>query len=181
MRILVAKIASPEKQRRPPLGTVRAEPEFGMTSQRRKAKRPQPPAQPGPVTELTRVGNLGCIRFPLSIRKASGIKRGDRLVAKTSKDASIVLSKMPAVMPEETLLVDECACQNKPEGCSTPKNYLEVGWSYVQFDSARAEKLGLVPGMPLMLVAEPSRITLSVDRSLTRKQIDAISPVRCPP
>ena len=151
-----------------------------MTSQKRKAKRPQP-AQPAPVTELTRVGNMGCIRFPLSIRKASGIKRGDRLIARTSKDASIVLTKVQAVMPEETLLVDECACQNKPDGCSTPKNYLEVGWSYVQFDSARAEKFGLLPGTPLTLAAEPSRITLSVDRSLTRKQIDALSPVRCPP
>lgn len=152
-----------------------------MTSQRHKATPSKPPAQPAPVTEFTRVGNLGCIRFPLSIRKASGIKRGDRLVPKTSKDASIVLTKMPAVMPEETLLVDECACQNKPEGCNTPKNYLEVGWSYVQFDSARAEKLGLVPGTPLTLAAEPSRITLTVDRSLTRKQIDALPLVRCPP
>jgi hypothetical protein len=133
------------------------------------------------VIELTRVGNLGCIRFPLSIRKASGIKRGDRLIAKAGPDASIVLSKMPAVMPEETLLVDECACQSRPDGCSTPKNYLEVGWSYVQFDSARAETLGLLPGTPLSLRAEPSRIVLSLDRSLTRKQVDALSPVRCPP
>ena len=151
-----------------------------MTNQQRKAKRHEP-LPPGQVTEHTRVGNLGCIRFPLSIRKASGIKRGDRLVAETSKDSSIVLSKMPAGMSEATLSVDECACQNKPEGCSAPRNYLEVGWSYVQFDSARAQELGLFPGTPLMLVAEPSQITFSVDRSLTRRQIDAISPVRCPP
>lgn len=152
-----------------------------MTTQRRQAKRSKPSPQPVQVTEHTRVGNLGCIRFPLSIRKASGIKRGDRLAARPGKDSSIVLSKILAVMPEETLLVDECACQTKPGGCSTPKNYLEVGWSYVQFDSARAEKLGLVPGTPLILEATPSQITLSVDRSLTRKQIDAITPVRCPP
>lgn len=154
-----------------------------MTNQRRKAKRPQPAPRPVQVTEYTRVGNLGCIRFPLPIRKASGIKRGDRLVAKTGKDSSIVLSKMPAVMPEpeETLFVDECACQMKPGGCSTPKNYLEVGWSYVQFDSTRAQELGLLPGTPLMLVAEPFRITFSIDRSLSRRQIDAMSPVRCPP
>jgi bifunctional DNA-binding transcriptional regulator/antitoxin component of YhaV-PrlF toxin-antitoxin module len=151
-----------------------------MTSQRPKAKRLKPPAQPAAVTELTRVGNLGCVRFPLPVRKASGIKRGDRLIPETGKDGSIVLTKMPAVMPEETLLVDECACQNKPEGCA-PKSYLDVGWSYVQFDSARAEKLGLLPGTPLTLVAEPSRITLSVDRSLTRKQVEALEPVRCPP
>lgn len=152
-----------------------------MTKQRRKASRPEPPPQPVQVTEHTRVGNLGCIRFPLSIRKASGIKRGDRLVARTGKDSSIVLSKVPVDLFEAVLSVDECACQKKPEGCSTPKNYLEVGWSYVQFDSARAQDLGLTPGTPLMLVAEPSRITLSVDRSLSRRQIEAISPVRCPP
>jgi bifunctional DNA-binding transcriptional regulator/antitoxin component of YhaV-PrlF toxin-antitoxin module len=152
-----------------------------MSMQRRKAKRPQTSPQPAQATERTRVGNLGCIRFPLSIRKASGIKRGDRLVAKTGKDSSVVLSKLPAIMPEETLLVDECACQKKPEGCSVPKSYLDVGWSYVQFDSARAEELGLVPGTPLTLVAEPFRITLSIERLLSRKQIEAISPVRCPP
>jgi bifunctional DNA-binding transcriptional regulator/antitoxin component of YhaV-PrlF toxin-antitoxin module len=151
-----------------------------MTNQRRKARRPGPP-QPVQVTEHTRVGNLGCIRFPLSIRKASGIKRGDRLVARTGKDSSIVLSKVPVGMPEATLSVDECACQKKPEGCSAPKNYLEVGWSYVQFDSARAQELGLVSDAPLMLVAEPFRITFWVDRSLSRRQINAISPVRCPP
>jgi hypothetical protein len=38
-----------------------------------------------------------------------------------------------------------------------------------------------LPGAPLTLVAEPSRITFLVDRSLSRRQIDAISPVRCPP
>lgn len=133
------------------------------------------------MTEHTRVGNLGCIRFPLPIQKASRIKRGDRLVARTGKDSSIVLSKVPAVMPEETLLVDECACQKKPEGCNAPKNYLEVGWSYVQFDSARAQELGLLPGTPLMLVAEPFRITFSINRSLSHRQIDEISLVRCPP
>jgi bifunctional DNA-binding transcriptional regulator/antitoxin component of YhaV-PrlF toxin-antitoxin module len=152
-----------------------------MTKQRRKTGGPEPAAKPVGVTERTRVGNLGCVRFPLPIRKASGIKRGDRLIFRAGKDASIVLSKMPAVMPEETLLVDECACQKKPDGCSAPKNYLDVGWSYVQFDSARAEELGLLPGAPLVLLAEPSQITLSVDRSLSRKKIDAISPVRCPP
>ena len=154
---------------------------MGMTNQRRKARRPEPPPQPVQVTEHTRVGDLGCIRFPLSIRKASGIKRGDRLIARTGKDSSIVLSKAPVGIPEELLSVDECACQKKPEGCSAPKNYLEVGWSYVQFDSARAQELGLVPGAPLVLVAEPFRITFSVDRSLSRRQIAAISPVRCPP
>jgi bifunctional DNA-binding transcriptional regulator/antitoxin component of YhaV-PrlF toxin-antitoxin module len=152
-----------------------------MANQRRKARRPEPLPQPVQVTEHTRVGNLGCIRFPLSVRKASGIKRGDRLVAGTGRHSSIVLSKVPAGTFEATLSVDECACQKKPEGCGAPKNYLEVGWSYVQFDSARAQELGLLPGTPLMLVAEPFRITFSVDRSLSRRQIDTIPPVRCPP
>lgn len=152
-----------------------------MTSQKPKAKRPKAKAPPDRVTETIRVGNLGCVRFPLSVRKASGIKRGDRLIAQIGKDGSIALTKMPLVMPEETLLVDDCACQSRPGGCSTPKNYLEVGWSYVQFDSARAEKLGLLPGSPLTIVAEPARITLSIDRSLTRKQVEALAPVRCPP
>jgi bifunctional DNA-binding transcriptional regulator/antitoxin component of YhaV-PrlF toxin-antitoxin module len=152
-----------------------------MTNQRRKARRPETPRQLVQVTEHTRVGNLGCIRFPLSIRKASGIKRGDRLVARTGKDSSIILSKVLSGMPEATLSVGECACQKKPAGCSAPNNYLEVGWSYVQFDSARALEFGLVPDTPLKLVAEPFRITFSIDRSLSRRQIDAMPPVRCPP
>jgi bifunctional DNA-binding transcriptional regulator/antitoxin component of YhaV-PrlF toxin-antitoxin module len=152
-----------------------------MTKKPRKAKRPEAPPQPVQVAEHTRVGNLGCIRFPLSIRKASGIKRGDRLVASKGDDSRIVLSKVPVGIPEALLSVDECACQKKPEGCSAPKNYLDVGWSYVQFDSISAQELGLLPGAPLTLVAEPSRITFLVDQSLSRRQIDAISPVRCPP
>ncbi len=156
-----------------------------MTKKRStKGDKSRSESQAGMVTEHTRVGNLGCVRFPLSIRKASGIKRGDRLIATATTgkgSSSIVLSKMTAVMPEESLLVDECACQKKPEGCSTPKSYLDVGWSYVQFDSISAEQLGLMPGAPLVLQAEPMRIFLSVDRSLSRKQVDAISPVKCPP
>jgi bifunctional DNA-binding transcriptional regulator/antitoxin component of YhaV-PrlF toxin-antitoxin module len=152
-----------------------------MTNQRREPVRPGPPSPPVRVTEYTRVGNLGCIRFPLSIRKASGIKRGDRLVAKAGKNSSIVLSKVSVGILETTLSVDECACQKKPKGCSAPENYLEVGWSYVQFDSVRAQELGLLPDTPLMLVAEPSQITFSIERSLSRRQIHAIPPVRCPP
>lgn len=152
-----------------------------MTNRQRKARRPETPPEPLQVTEHTRVGNLGCIRFPLSIRKASGVKRGDRLVARSGENSSIVLSKVPAGIPATSLSVDECACQKKPEGCSVPKNYLEVGWSYVQFDSATAQDLGLVPGTPLILMGEPFRITFWVDLSLSRKQIDAISPARCPP
>jgi len=152
-----------------------------MANQRRKAKRRGPPPKPVQVTEHTRVGNLGCVRFPLSVRKASGIKRGDRLVASTSNGSSVVLSKVPADLLDTVLSVDQCACQKKPAGCSAPKNYLEVGWSYVQFDSARAQELGLQPGTPLVLVAEPFRITLSVDRSLSRRQIAAMPQVQCPP
>ena len=89
--------------------------------------------------------------------------------------------KPVADLIEAVVSVDDCACQKKPEGCSSPKNYLDVGWSYVQFDSTRAQQLGLEPGTALMLVAEPLRITFFIDRSLSRTQIDAISPMRCPP
>ena len=98
----------------------------------------------------------------MAIRKASGIKRGDRLVARPGDDSSIVLSKLPLGLPMTSMSVDECACQKKPAGCSTSKSYLEVGWSYVHFDPVRAQELGLLPGAPLTLVAEPFRITFSV-------------------
>ena len=126
------------------------------------------------------MGNLGCVRFPLSIRKASGIKRGDRLIFRAGKDASIVLSKMPAVMPEETLLVDECAPE-EARRLQCAKELSRCRLELCSVRSARVEDLGLLPGAPIVLLAEPSQIILSVDRSFSRKKIDAISPVRCPP
>jgi hypothetical protein len=84
-------------------------------------------------------------------------------------------------MDVEALAVDECACQKKPEGCSDVSDPVTVGWSYVQFDSDRATALGLLPSRPLKLVAEPFRITVSVERGLKAADIASIEPTRCPP
>jgi len=142
------------------------------------------PAKPeAPVVERILVGNLGCIRFPLAIRKASGIKRGDRLAVRLEDPRTIVLAKIPSGMgiEAEALAVDECACQKRPEGCQHVSDPVTVGWSYVQFDSDRATTLGLLPSRPLKLVAEPFRISVSVERGLKRADLESIEPVRCPP
>jgi hypothetical protein len=141
----------------------------------------KPAAKPTTVSERILVGNLGCIRFPPAIRQASGIKRGDRLAVSLAGKKTIVLSKIPAGMAATALSVDECACQNRPEGCSNVAEPLTVGWSYVQFDSDRATSLGLLPSRPLTLIAEPFRISVSVERRLKTGDRDAITPVRCPP
>ena len=133
-----------------------------------------------PVTERTLVGNLGCIRFPLAIRQASGIKRGDRLAVRV-EGKTIVLAKLPQGLDVEALAVDECACQKRPEGCRDVADPVTVGWSYVQFDPGRAKAFGLLPSRPLKLVAEPFRISVSVERRLTAADLDSIEPVRCPP
>lgn len=136
---------------------------------------------PGPVTERILVGNLGCIRFPLTIRQASGIKRGDRLAVSVEEAGTIVLAKLPQGLDAEALAVESCACQDPGGGCREVAGPLTVGWSYVQFDSDRATSLGLLPSRPLKLVAEPYRISVVVERGLKRAEINAITPVRCPP
>ena len=137
-------------------------------------------APAGPVTERILVGNLGCIRFPLAIRQASGIKRGDRLAVRV-EGRTIVLAKLPPGIDVEALAVDECACQKRPEGCRDVADPVTVGWSYVQFDADRARTFGLLPARPLKLVAEPFRISVSVERGLKPADRAAIVPVRCPP
>jgi bifunctional DNA-binding transcriptional regulator/antitoxin component of YhaV-PrlF toxin-antitoxin module len=143
--------------------------------------RAKPTGPSAPVTERILVGNLGCIRFPLAIRQASGIKRGDRLAVRLEGRRTIVLAKVPDGMAAATLEVDECACQKRPEGCRDVADPVTVGWSYVQFDSDRAKTFGLLPSRPLKLVAEPFRISVSVERGLTAAELDRIKPVRCPP
>jgi bifunctional DNA-binding transcriptional regulator/antitoxin component of YhaV-PrlF toxin-antitoxin module len=154
---------------------------LAMPTQRRKSRSSGARKPQSPVTEATRVGNLGCIRFPLPIREASGIKRGDRLRAAVAPDRSIVLSKLPVDPAEQPLSVAECTCRNQPEGCREAKEILGVGWSYVQFGAAEAEALGLLPGTPLLLVGEPMRITLFVNPALSPAQQQAVGSVRCPP
>lgn len=155
-----------------------------------RARTPKPPARrakerttapPGPVTERILVGNLGCIRFPPAIRKASGIKRGDRLAVRVEDARTITLAKLPEGMDAPALAVDECTCQKKPEGCRDISDPLTVGWSYVQFDADRARALGLLPSRPLKLVAGDFRISVSVEPRLKAVEIAAIEPARCPP
>ena len=94
---------------------------------------------------------------------------------------TIVLAKIPGGMGVEALAVDECACQKRPEGCQHVSDPVTVGWSYVQFDADRATTLGLLPSRPLKLVAEPFRISVSVERGLKPADLESIEPVRCPP
>lgn len=134
-----------------------------------------------PVTERILVGNLGCIRFPLAIRKASGIKRGDRLAVRVEDARTITLAKLPEGMDAQALAVDECACQRRPEGCTNASDPVTVGWSYVQFDADRATAFGLLPSQPLTLIAGEFRISVSVERKLKAVELAAIEPARCPP
>ena len=126
-----------------------------------------------PTTMYAFVGNIGCIRFPLPVRKASGIKRGDRLAVIAQNADTILLEKMdvPNWVPTEAISdvsVDGCACTGPPESCSKSEaGLVTVGWSYVQLDEALAIKLGFLPDSPIKLVAELSRITVSLHRNLT--------------
>jgi antitoxin component of MazEF toxin-antitoxin module len=139
-------------------------------------------APPHPVTVLSRVGNPGCIRFPPPVRKASGIKRGDRLTLEVRGDGSVVLERvgLPAGwMPMDEATVEGCTCQNPPASCGGAPGVLTVGWSYVRLDAARAEQLGLVADAPIRLVAEPERITVAVERD--RRDLAELPRVACPP
>jgi hypothetical protein len=136
----------------------------------------------GPATSFAFVGNLGCIRFPPEIRKASGIKRGDRLSLRVKGGHSIMLEKLnvPGFVPTEALPVDGCVCQTAPQGCSGGKaDVVTVGWSYVKLNHEMANELGFVPEAPLKLVGEPSRITVHVHNDL--KDLKDIARLPCPP
>jgi len=134
----------------------------------------------GPVTTFGYVGNVGCIRFPVEIRKVSGIKRGHRLAMKVVGSRRIVLERMdvPDWVPTKTLTVDGCACAQAPEGCAK-SDVLTVGWSYVRLDEATAQELGFLEGTPVKLVAEPSRITVSVHTN--RVELKGVERLPCPP
>lgn len=139
----------------------------------------QPPA---PTTTFSFVGNPGCIRFPPPIRKASGIKRGDRLALTVEQDGALALEKLQ-VSDEtlrETLAVEGCACQNAPAGCAAGgPEVLTVGWSYVRLPEARATELGLLPDAPLRLVGEPGKITVSLHPDA--RDMEGVARVACPP
>jgi hypothetical protein len=133
-----------------------------------------------PVTTFGYVGNVGCIRFPVEIRKTSGIKRGHRLSMVIVGSHRIVLERMdvPDWMPTKALTVDGCACAQAPEGCSRA-DFLTVGWSYVKLDEATAQELGFLAGAAVKLVAEPSRITVSVHTN--RSDLQGVDRLPCPP
>jgi bifunctional DNA-binding transcriptional regulator/antitoxin component of YhaV-PrlF toxin-antitoxin module len=137
---------------------------------------------PAPATTFSFVGNLGCIRFPPPIRKASGIKRNDQLALTVGDDGSLVLEKLQ-VSPEtlrEVLSVEGCACQRAPAGCAAGgPEVLTVGWSYVRLPEPRALELGLLPDAPLRLVGEPDRITVSLHPHPA--DLEDVPRVACPP
>jgi DNA primase len=135
-----------------------------------------------PVTTFSFVGNLGCIRFPPPIRKASGIKRGDRLVLTVDKGRGIVLEKLVPAAESllETLSVDGCACQNPPIACGgNGPDVLTVGWSYVRLSAVRATELGFLPEAPLRLVGEPAKISVYLHSN--PQDLDGVPHVACPP
>jgi antitoxin component of MazEF toxin-antitoxin module len=139
-------------------------------------------APPQPVTVVSRVGNPGCIRFPPPVRKASGIKRGDRLTLEVLGDGSVVLERVgldAGWMPMDEARVEGCACQNPPASCGGAPGMLTVGWSYVRLDAERAEQLGLVADAPIRLVAEPEKITVALERD--RRDLAELPRVPCPP
>lgn len=137
---------------------------------------------PAPATTWSFVGNVGCIRFPPAIRKASGIKRNDQLALAVGGDGSLVLEKLQ-VSPEtlrEVLQVEGCACQRAPAGCAAGgPEVLTVGWSYVRLAEPRARELGLVADAPLRLVGEPGRITVSLHPHPA--DLRDVPRVQCPP
>lgn len=134
------------------------------------------------VTAYSYVGNIGCIRFPVPIRKASGVKRGDRLELEILADGTLVLEKLSPLdwVPEGAVQVEGCTCQSPPAGCGGGKpDVLTVGWSYVRFNEARASELGLLPDAPLKLVGEPQKITVSLHHDL--RDLEGVPRSPCPP
>ena len=138
---------------------------------------------PSKVTLYGFVGNLGCIRFAPQLRKASGIKRGDRLLVLDREGGGILLEKLDVPTGElraGDIEVEGCACEQPPEACGRgPREIVGVGWSYVQLNHELASELGLVPDRPVRLVAEPGQIAVEPVDSIQ----DGAPAVRlaCPP
>jgi hypothetical protein len=150
-------------------------------------RRPSKTGSQGSVAELSRIGNLGCIRFPKSLRAAAGVKRGDRLLVEVLRPGAIRLEKielpagedLPPGLPE-TLSVDACACAAPPAGCrGRAAQLVTVGWSYVQLSRELALALGFEPDAPIELVAEPSAISVRLHQETEGD--GPIGHVTCPP
>lgn len=141
----------------------------------------------GSISELSRVGNLGCIRFPKPLRAVAGVKRGDRLLVQVLGPDAIRLEKIELAPGEdlppgitETVTVDGCACETPPESCRVwPVQVVTVGWSYVQLNAGLATELGFLPGAPLRLTAEPSSITAALHGN--EEDLQGLGHVTCPP
>ena len=128
------------------------------------------------------VGNLGCIRFAPQLRKASGIKRGDRLLVLDRPGGGVVLEKLdlPAGEQPVEVEVEGCACEQPPEACGRgPREIVGVGWSYVQLNHELATELGFLPDTPLRLVAEPGQI--AVEPGVPIEDSAPVSRLACPP
>jgi bifunctional DNA-binding transcriptional regulator/antitoxin component of YhaV-PrlF toxin-antitoxin module len=138
--------------------------------------------QPTPLTVYGFVGNLGCIRFPAAVRKASKIKRGDRLMVLGRDGGGMTLEKLdlPDDVGTSELRVEGCACEQPPELCGRgPREIVGVGWSYVQLNRELATELGFLPDVPLRLVAQPAQIVVEpVLRSPEHADVQRMS---CPP
>ena len=139
---------------------------------------------PKPQTVFSFVGNTGCIRFPVPVRKAAGVKRGDRLLISAQRKGKIVLQKVGTAQdgPEEAALeLEACACEGGPGSCSKRKTtpLLTVGWSYVQLDEALAKRIGFSAGAPIRIAAETNSIV--VERHSKRSDLEGVDPVVCPP
>ena len=137
------------------------------------------------VTIYSYVGNLGCVRFPEKIRKVSGIKRDDRLVVTVRDARSIVLEKLDIPKSVANSIsnlqrVAACSCDDPPAAClSAEPTLVTVGWSYVQIEEALAVQLGFLPGVPIKLVGETSRIMVSLHNDA--RDLKDTKPVVCPP
>ena len=153
---------------------------MAQRSQRRRTVAAKSGSLARSVSTFAFVGNLGCIRFPPEIRKASGIKRGDRLALDVRGRGSIVLLKVADALPDAILDVQGCACADAPDGCSGGRpSVLTVGWSYVQLGAALATELEFLPGEPLQLVGEPSQITVTIHRH--SRDLAGVPKTVCPP
>lgn len=136
----------------------------------------------GPVTTFSFVGNPGCIRFPIEIRKASGIKRGDRLSVQPRGEHGILLERLdiPRWLEIELVSVDGCVCQQAPEGCSGGREaVVTVGWSYVKLSEEMTRQLGFEAGVGLKLIAEPSRIIVTLHSD--ERDLEGAVRLPCPP
>lgn len=142
---------------------------------------PRRAAAAGPLRTAGYVGNLGCIRFPQPVRKAAGIKRGDRLLVVRERDAiALERIELPPDVDADVVEIEGCACEQPPEQCSQgPADVVTVGWSYVQLQPDAAATLGLLPGRAVRLISEPSRITIELDP--TAEELDGVDHLRCPP